>query len=220
MTLEGLKNLKKRLLEQDKYFVADLDSLSRDCDVDRFYTGEEIVRSEDSNDIADECSKLLEELTYYLVTNYDNVNQIALDSIVTPIISKSILDDKVIDLEFWSKAEHDKIAKYFMDNYAYVCFEVSEFNTVINGREICDILDQDLYDKISNQFKEIVLKYDTVGFIEYDKFVKNMQALGFKICFYSKKPANTFKDYKNNCFDLCSLDIIANLEDKKIKTKK
>ena len=206
MTLEGLKNLKKRLLEQDKYFVADLDSLSRGYDVDRFYTSEEIVRSEDSNGIADECSKLLEELTYYLSANFDKVNQIALDSVVTPIISKSILDDKVI--------------KYFMDNYAYVCFEVSEFNTVINGCEICDILDQDLYDKISNQFKEIVAKYDTIGFVEYYKFVKNMQALGFKICFYSKKTANTFKDYKNNCFDLCSLDIIANLEDKKIKTKK
>ena len=220
MALEDLKKLKNRLLNQKKYFVADLDSLYRGKDVDHLYTAEEIIRLENSKEISEGCNKLLEELTYYLVSNFGNVNQIALDSITLPLISKSILDDEDISLDSRNKSDYDKIAKYFMENYAYVCFGISDFNTVINGYELCDMADTEKFNKMSGNIKEIVLKHNISGFINYDKFVRNIQSLGYKICFYSKNPASTFKDYKNNYFDLCSLDIIANLEDKKVKTKK
>ena len=59
MTLEGLKELKKRLLEQKKYFiVSNLEELDSSYDVDRFYTAEEIFRLENTRKIVSECSKL------------------------------------------------------------------------------------------------------------------------------------------------------------------
>ena len=221
MTLEELKKLKSKLLEQDKYFIVPgLEDLSSSYDVDRFYTVEEIFRLENSNGIALECSKLLEELTYYFVTNFDKVDQVALSSMSSPVISKSILNNAIIDKDSWSKSDQDKIAKYFMDGYAFVSFDASECNTKINNGELCDMLDIEQYKLIRSCLDSIEKKYKTTGFIKYDEFVKSMQSLGLAVNFYPEDPANTFKEYKNNCFGFSSLDIIANLEDKKIKTRK
>ena len=188
-------------------------------DVDRFYTGEEIFRLENTRKIASECSKLLEELTYYFATNFDDVSQVALSSMSSPVISKSILDDKIIDKDNWTKSDQDKIAKYFMNSYAFVSFGASECNTQLKRKELCNVFDKESYEKIRTCLTSIEKKYNTTGFIYYDEFIKAIQSLGLTLNFYPKKPANTFGYYKNNCFDFSSLDIIANLEDSKVKTR-
>ena len=221
MTLEGLKELKKRLLEQKKYFiVSNLEELDSSYDVDRFYTAEEIFRLENTRKIASECSKLLEELTYYFATNFDNVSQIALSSMSSPVISKSLLDDKIIDKDNWNKSDQEKIAKYFMDGYVFVSFDASECNTKFKNKELCNTFDKEAYEKICTCLTSIENRYNTTGFVYYDEFIKIIQSLGLTLNFYSKKPANTFGYYKNNCFDFSSLDIIANLDEPKVKTIK
>lgn len=220
MTLEGLKKLKERLLEQDKYFIVpNLEELTTSYDVVRFYTEEEIVRLDNTNGIKQGCSKLLEDLAYYFIPNFDNVSQIALSSMSSPLISKSILEDKIIDNDTWTKSDQDKIAKYFMDGYAFVDFDLSECCTIIGKDELCNLSDIEKYNKICNYLKSIIKNYNTSGFVKYDDFAKAIQSLGYDISLYPGVPAKTFEDYKENCFGFSSLNIIANLEKSKVKTK-
>ena len=220
MTLEGLKQLRSRLLKEKTYFVvSNLEDLTTRYDADRFYTEEEIIRLENTNGIVQECSKLLEDLAYYFIPNFNNVNQIALSSMGSPVISESILNKDIIDKDSWSKSVQDEIAKYFMDVYAYVDFEVSECRTIIGKDELCEISEK-VYKKISNYLRSILKKYNVSGFIKYDEFAKSMQYLGYDLEVYLGKTAKTFEDYKKNCFDFTSLDIIAKFDDEKVKTKK
>ena len=230
MNLEELRKFKEELLarknQKDSWFIIkDLECFDSSYVYDSLYTQEEIVNLEDTKSLAQKCEHLLEKYTKFLVENDDDVRQVAIGAMPSPIVRKDILNYlKSEGLDDWPDTEesYEEISKYFLKNYVYLDFWLSECNTIVGDKSIADLS----YSK-DKHLKEVAKGFDNPrftsdkvsGIVRYDEFIRIMTSLGYKVKFFSGESAQTFDDFSKNCFDFCSLDIVADLSDTKVKSK-
>lgn len=215
MTLEELKKLKEELLKQKKWFIISptIEDISSDYIIDNLYSEDEIKSMEDTKGVLENCMSCLEEITKLLIYNDEDIEKIALGTMPMPIVSRDILKNKLVNKDEWNKSEKKELTSYFMRDYIYVDFDLDQLNTFISNKQYFDLnYGTKLYEKKEKYLKNILQKYKLSGIVKYDEFVKMINSLGYKIEFYSGLKAQTFDDYLDNCFEFCSLDVVADFK--------
>lgn len=227
MTLEELKKYKLELLERkkdkDSYFICENYNLLFDSsdhfDHGLIYTKQDILNSVDTETLVKKCIDLLVKYTKILVERLDvDVRKVALWAPPSLILKTSIIGEiEKMRTSVNNGGKCDVIVPYIMKDYVFLNFSLNPDSTIIGKN-------RDLYEfKNICGIDKLLSENDSVsGIVKYNDFIKMIQELGYRIQKNSGNSVSTFNRYAKAMYSdwiAQTLDIIADLSDKKVKTK-